>query len=62
MNDDGSGVLPRILVRKWYNAIYQNNYSNLHDVLKNDFIKDIRMRRTYSRRRRKATGRVLITG
>ena len=29
---------------------------------KNDYIKDTRMRRTYSGRKRKATGYVLITG
>ena len=62
IDDDGSGVLPKILVRKWYNARYQNTYSNHHFVLKNDFIKDTRTRQTYSRRKRKATYYVLITG
>ena len=61
-DDDGSGVLPKILVRKWYNARYQNTYSNHHYVMKNDFIKDTRIRQTYSGRKRKATGYVLITG
>ena len=31
-------------------------------MLKNDYIKDIRMRQTYSGRKLKATGYVLITG
>ena len=35
IDDDGSGVLPKILVRKWYNAIYRKTYSNLDFVLQN---------------------------
>ena len=62
IDDDGSGVFPKILVRNWYNARYQNTYSNHHYVIKNDFIKDTRIRQTYSGRKRKATGYVLITG
>ena len=62
MDDDGSGVLPKILVRKWYNARYQKNYSNRDYFLKNDYIKDTIMRRTYSGRKRRATCYVLITG
>ena len=62
IDDDGSGVLPKILVRKWYNARYQNIYSNQHYVLKNDFIKYTRICQTYSGRKRKAKGYVLITG
>ena len=62
IDDDGGGVLPKILVRKWCNARYQNTHSNCHYVLKNDFIKDRIICQTYSGRKRKATGYVLITG
>ena len=62
IDDDGSGVLPKILVRNWYNARYRKTYSNLDFVLQNDCIKDTITRRTYSGRKRKATGYVLITG
>ena len=62
IDDDVSGAIPKLLVRKWYNTIYRNTYSNHYYVLKNDFIKDTRIRRTYSGRKRKATGNVLITG
>ena len=62
IDDDGSGVLPKLLVRKKYNSRYQKNYSNHYYVQKNVYIKDTRMRRTYSGRKRKATGYVLITG
>ena len=61
-DDDGSGVVTIILVRKWYNAIYQKTHSNHYYVLKNDFIKDTRIRQTYSGRKWKANGYVLITG
>ena len=59
---DGSGVLPKILVRKWYNTRYQKAYSNCKFVLRNNYIKDRIIQRTYSGRKRKATGYVLITG
>ena len=62
IDDDGSGVLPKLLVRKKYNSRYQKTHSNHYYVLKNDYIKDTRMRRTYSGRKRKATGYVLING
>ena len=45
IDDDGSGVLPKLLVRKKYNSRYQKTYSNHYYVLKNDYIKDARMRR-----------------
>ena len=61
-DDDGSGVIPKILVRKWYNTRYQKAYSNHDFVLRNDYIKDRIIHRTYSGRKRKATGYVLITG
>ena len=61
-DDYGSGVLLKILVRKWYNARYQKVYSNREFVLQNDYIKDRIIHRTSSRRKRKATGHVLITG
>ena len=62
IDDDGSGVLHKLLVIKKYNSRYQITYSNHYYVLKHDFIKDTRMRQTYSGRKRKATGYVLITG
>ena len=62
IDDDGSGVLPKQLVRNKYNSKYQKTYSNHYYVLKNDYIKDTRMRRTYPGRKLKATGYVLITG
>ena len=62
IDDDGSGVLPKQLVRKEYNSKYQKTYSNHYCVLKNDYIKDTRICRTYSGRKRKATCYVLITG
>ena len=61
-DDDGSGFIPKQLVRKKYNSRYQKTDSNQYYVLKNDYINDTRMRRTYSGRKRKATGYVLITG
>ena len=62
IDDDGSGVLLKILVRKCYNTRYQKTYSNHDYFLNNDYIKDTTIRWTYSRRKRKATGYVLITG
>ena len=61
-DDDGSGVLPKILVKKCYNARYQTYYSNREFILHNDYIKDRIIHRTSSGRKRKATGYVLITG
>ena len=34
IDDDGSGVLPKLLVRKKYNLRYQKTYSNHYYVLK----------------------------
>ena len=62
IDDDESGVFPKQEVRKKYNSKYQLTYSNQYYVMKNDYIKDTRTRRTYSGRKRKATGYVLITG
>ena len=62
IDDDGSGVLHKQLVRKKYNSRYQKTYSNHYYVLKNDYIKDTRMCRTYSGNKWKSTGYVLITG
>ena len=62
IDDDGSGFLPKQMVRKKYNARNQNTYSNRNFVLQNDYIKDRIIHRTYSGRKRKATGYVLITG
>ena len=61
-DDDGSGVLPKILVKKWYNKIYQKSYSNCEFILHNDYIKDRIIHRTSSGRKLKATDYVLITG
>ena len=47
MEDGGSGVFPKQKFRKKYNAEYQKNYSNRYYVLKNDYIKDTIIRRTY---------------
>ena len=62
MNDDGSGVFPKQKVRKRYNARYQKTYSNRYYVLKNDYIKDTRIRRTYSRRKRRAIDYFYLDG
>ena len=62
IDDDGSGVFPKQQVRKKYISKYQLTYSNRYYVMKNDSIKDTRIRWTYSGRKRKATGYVLITG
>ena len=45
-----------------YNSKYQLTYSNQYYVMKNDYIKDTRIRRTHSVRKQKATGYVYITG
>ena len=62
IDDDGSGVLPKQEVGKMYNSKYQLTYSNRYYVMKNDYIKDTRIPRTYSWRKRKATCYVYITG
>ena len=62
IDEDGSGFFPKQEVRKNYNSKYQLTYSNPYYVIKNDYIKDTRIRRTYSGRKRKAKGYVLLTG
>ena len=62
MDDDGSGIFPKQRVRKLYNAKYQKTYSNRYFVLKNDYIKDTRIRRTYSGRKQRATSYVYLNG
>ena len=62
IDDDGGGVFPKQQVRKKYNSKYQKTYSNHYYVLKNAYIKYTIIHRTYSGRKRKATGYVLITG
>ena len=59
IDDDGSRVFPKQEVRKKYNSKYQLTYSNQYYVIKNDYIKDTRISRTYSGRKLKATGYVL---
>ena len=44
-----------------YNSKYQLTYSNRYYVIKNKYIKDTRIRQTYSGRKQKATGYVYIT-
>ena len=51
IDDDGSGVFPKQQVRKMYNSKYQLTYSNIYYVMKNDYIKDTRIRWTYSGRK-----------
>ena len=51
IEDDGSGVIPKQLVRNKYNSRYQQNYSNQYYILKNNYIKDTRIRQTYSGRK-----------
>ena len=62
IDDGGIGVFPKQQVRKKYNSKYKITYSNRYYVMKNDYIKDTRICRTYSGRKRKATCYVLITG
>ena len=47
IDDYGSGFFPNQNVRKLHNAKYQKTYSNRYYVLKNNYIKDTRIRRTY---------------
>ena len=56
LDNDRSDVFPKQKFRKLYNEKYQKNYSNQYYVLKHDHIKDTRIRRTYSGRKRRATG------
>ena len=46
IDDDGSGVSPKEEVRKKYNSKYQLTYSNQYYVMRNDYIKYTRIRRT----------------
>ena len=62
IDDDGSGVFPKQEVRNKYNSKYQLTYSNQYYVMKKDYIKYTRIRRTYSQSKQKATGYFLITG
>ena len=62
IDNDGSGVFPKQQVRNKFNSKYQITYSILYYVMKHDYIKDTRIHRTYSGRKRKATGYVLLSG
>ena len=62
IDDDGSGVFPKQNVRKIHNSKYQLTNSNRYYVIKNDHIKDTRIRQTYSRIKQRETGYVYITG
>ena len=57
-DDDGSGVIPKILARKWNNTKDHRAYSNRNYVFLNDYIKDRRIQQTYSGRKQKATSYV----
>ena len=59
---DGSGVFPKQKVRNVYNAKNQNIYSNQYYVLKNYYIKDTIICRTYSGRKRRATCYFYLNG
>ena len=60
MDDDGSGISPKQKFRKLYKETYQKTYSNWYYVTKNDYIKDTRIRRTYSGRKLRETGYVYL--
>ena len=62
IGDDGSGVFPKQQVGKKYNSKYKLTYSNLYYVMKNNYIKDTIIRRTYSGRKLKAKVYVYKTG
>ena len=62
IDDDGSGVFPKQKVRNIYNAKYQKTYSNQYYVLKNDYIKDKRIRQTYSGIKLRAICYVYLNG
>ena len=49
-------------VRRIYNSKYQLNYSNQYYVIKNDYIKDKRIRWTYSGKKQMETGYVYLNG
>ena len=61
-DDNGSGLLPKIVAKKWKNLKDHRSYSHREYFFKNDYIKDRRIRRAYSGKKRKATGYVLLTG
>ena len=60
IDDDGSRIFSKQMVIKIYNPKYQKTYYNQYYVLKSDFIKDTRIRRTHSGRKRKAIGFVYL--
>ena len=62
INDDGSGVFPKQNFRNPYNTKYQKTYSNQYYVLKDDYIKYTRIRRSYSGRKQRATGYFYLNG
>ena len=61
-DDNGSGILPKIVAKKWKKNSDRRSYSHRKYVLKNDYIKDRRIRRTCSGRKQKTAGYVLLTG
>ena len=62
MDDDGSGVLLKQTVRKFYSAKYEKYDSNRYYVLKIDYIKDTRICWKYSGRKWRATFFVYLKG
>ena len=62
IDDYRSAVFVKQEVRKKYNSKYELTYSNRYHVMKHDHIKYTRICRTYSGRKWKETGYVLLTG
>ena len=62
IDDNGSGIFPKQKVKLFYNARYQEEYSNQNYVLDRDYIKDTRIHWVHSGRKRKATGFVYLKG
>ena len=56
IDDDESNNFPKKRVRNIYNTKYLATYSNQNYVLDRDYIKDTRIRRVYSGRKRNPTG------
>ena len=55
IDDYGSGIFPKHKYRKLYNEKYQETYGNKRHVVSAPYIKDARIRRFYSGRKRTAT-------
>ena len=62
IDDNGGGVFTKQEVGNMYNSIHKLTYSNQYYVVKNDYIKDTRISRTYSVRKRRASDYVYLNG